>query len=122
MSDIDRRAHIREYKETRQPAGIFRVRNVAAGKSLIGSARNLPGMLNCQRFQLKNGLHPDVDLQKDWNELGADAFEFDVLDRLELPDAPAYDPTDDLRTLKEMWIERLTESGELLYPRSLSVR
>jgi len=122
VSDTDRKARIREYKETRQPAGIFRVRNAAAGRSLVGVARNLPGMLNRQRSQLGNGLHPDVELQRDWNELGADAFEFEVLDRLELPDAPAYDPSGDLRALKEMWIERLTESGELLYTRSLFVR
>lgn len=122
MSDTDRKACIREYKETRQPAGVFRVRNIVTGKSLVGSARNLPGMLNRQRFQLKSGFHPDVELQMDWNELGAEAFEFEILDRLELPDAPAYDTTNDLRALKEMWIERLTESGESLYPRSLHAR
>jgi hypothetical protein len=118
MSQIDRKARIREYKETPLPAGIYRVRNTATGKSLVGSTVNLPGMLNRLRFQLEHGSHPDRDLQRDWNELGPDAFEFEALDRLEPRDAPTYDPTEDLRVLKEMWLEKLAASGESLYRRS----
>jgi hypothetical protein len=118
VSQIDRKARIREYKETPRPAGVFRVRNTVTGKSLVGSTANLPGMLNRQRFQLENGLHPDKELQRDWKELGADAFEFEALDLLEPQDEPAYDPTEDLRVLKEMWLEKLTASGEPLYRQS----
>ncbi len=118
MSQIDRKARIREYKETSQPAGIYRVRNTTTGKSLVGSTVNLPGMLNRQRFQLEHGSHPDRELQRDWDELGPDAFEFEALDRLEPRAEPAYDPTEDLRVLKEMWLENLTASGEPLYRQS----
>ena len=118
MSQIDRKARIREYKETSQPAGIYRVRNTATGKSLVGASANLTGMLNRQRFQLEHGSHPDRELQRDWNEFGSDAFEFEMLDRLEPRDEPAYDPTEDLRVLKEMWLEKLKEAGELLYRQS----
>jgi hypothetical protein len=114
----DRKARIRAYKETTPPAGVFRVRNIVTGKSLIGPTLNLPGMLNRQRFQLENGSHPDAELQGDWNELGPAAFEFEVLDRLEPKEGPARDPADDLSVLTEMWIERLTASGESLYQRS----
>ena len=119
MSRIDRKTRIREYKETPRPAGIYRVRNIKTGKSLIGSTANLPGMLNRQRFQLENGSHPDRELQRDWDELGPDMFEFDVLDQLESRNEPAYDPTGDLRALKEMWIEKITACGESLYRQSL---
>lgn len=118
MSQIDRKARIREYKETSQPAGIYRVRNTTTGRSLVGSTVNLPGMLNRQRFQLEHGSHPDRELQRDWDELGPDAFEFEALDRLEPRAEPAYDPTEDLRVLKEMWLENLTASGEPLYRQS----
>ena len=73
MSQIDRKARIREYKETSQPAGIYRVRNTATGKSLIGSSVSLPGMLNRQRFQLEHGSHVDKELQGDWNDNPCDA-------------------------------------------------
>ena len=115
MSRIDRKARIREFKESSPAAGVYRVRNTAAGKSLIGSTVNLPGMLNRQRFQLANGSHPDAELQADWKELGPSAFEFEVLDRLEPGNDPARDPAEDLSVLKAMWIERLTASGESLY-------
>ena len=115
----DRKELIRHYKETPRPAGVYRVRNIAGGKSLLGSSPDLPAILNRERFQLDAGLHPDKELQKDWRELGPDAFAFETLDRLEPSGAPGCDPGEDLQTLKEMWIERLTASGETLYPHSL---
>jgi hypothetical protein len=118
VSDIDRKARVRQYKETPRPAGIFRVRNTAKGKSLVGSTPDLPGMLNRVRFQLENGSHPDRELQSDWNELGPGAFEFEVLDQLEPKTEPTYDPIAELRVLKEMWLQKLTDSGEPLYRQS----
>ena len=115
MKDIDRKALIREYKETPRPAGVFRVRNAARGKSLVGSSPNLPAILNRQRFQLSNGLHPDQELQRDWNELGSEAFAFEVMDELKPKNEQDYDPTEDLAVLLEMWRERLVASGESLY-------
>ncbi len=118
MNEFDRKTRIRNYKNTAIPAGVYRVRNTALGKSLVGASVNLPGMLNRQRFQLQGNSHPDGELQRDWNEFGAGVFVFDVLDRLEPKDDPAYDPTDDLDELVEMWREKLVASGEVLYPYS----
>ena len=85
------------------------------GKSLIGTSPDVPGMLNRQRFQLESGMHPDKELQKDWNEGGAGAFTFEVLDQLEPKDDPAYDPSEDLAVLKAIWVEKLSASGESFY-------
>lgn len=115
MTQIDRKSLVREYKETLPPAGVFRVRNTAAGKSLVGSTANLPGALNRHRFQLERGSHPSGELQADWNVLGPDAFAFEVLDQLKPPDELNYNPTKDLQVLKELWIEKLKASGGLLY-------
>jgi hypothetical protein len=118
LKSADRKERLREYRETPRPAGVYRIRNTATGRSLIGSTPNVAGILNRSRFQLKNGSHPDRELQRDWNELGPDAFEFEVLDRLEPKDEPGYDPGEDLAVLKKMWLDKLTESGESLYPYS----
>lgn len=119
MSQIDRKALLREYKETVRPAGIYRVRNTVSGKSLIGSAVNLQGMLNRVQFELQQSGHPDAELQSDWKELGSDAFAFETLDVLEPKTEPGYNPAEDLRVLKQMWIEKLTAAGEPLYQASL---
>ncbi len=115
---MDRKALVRRYKETPRPAGVFRVLNTETGRVLLGSSTDLPGMLNRQRFQLENNLHPDKELQRDWKELGPAAFTFDVLDVLKPSDDPSYNPSEDLRTLKGMWLEKLTASGAPLYRQS----
>ncbi len=113
---MDRKQRTREYKETPRPAGVYAVRNSAKGKLLLGASSDLPGVLNRQRFQLEHGAHPDRELQQDWNELGPNAFAFEVLDQLEPSREPGDDPSDDLRVLKEMWLEKLTASSQPLYP------
>lgn len=115
---MDRKARIREYKETPRPAGVFRVRNTLASRSLLESSPNVPGGINRAEFELENGSHSDKELQKDWDELGSDAFEFETLDLLEPSDDPGADLPEDLRVLKELWIEKLVDAGESLYPHS----
>ena len=112
---VDRKALVREYLETPRPAGVYGVRNTASGKTFLGASPNLSGVLNRQRFQLQNGSHPDKELQADWNDLGPDAFAFETLDLLEPPDAPDWEPADDLKALEQMWLERLALPAELLY-------
>lgn len=114
----DRRSLIREYKDTPRPAGVYRVHNTKNGRSLVGSSANLPGILNRHRFALENGSHLDKELQADWNKLGEAAFEFEVLDELDLHDDPGFDPTDDLSVLRRMWTEKLVASGVRLYKES----
>ena len=88
--------------------GVFRVSNNRNDRWYIGASLDVPAMLNRQRFQLGAGSHPNHALQSDWKRLGADAFSFEVLDRLEPPpDQPGFDPRRDLRALEAMWHERL---------------
>ena len=116
---IDRKALIREYRETPRPMGVFRVHNTVDDRSLVGSTMDLPAMLNRQRAQLRFGGHKNRELQRDWNRLGEGAFEFEVLDTL----APA-DPPDtraaakDLEVLEQLWLERLQPFGERGYHRA----
>jgi hypothetical protein len=107
MNQLDRKALLRQYKETPRLAGIFQVKNLATGRVLVGSSPDVPGMLNRQRFQLEMGSHPDRELQADWNELGPDNFEFAVLDELEPGEDASQASPEDLRVLHALWLERL---------------
>lgn len=115
MSRVDRRAKIREYKDAPPAAGVYAIRNTATGRLFVGSALNPTGRLNRHRFALQLGSHPSSDLQADWNERGADGFEFTELDRLTPSDEPGYDPGRDLVTLMQMWLERLESTGASFY-------
>ena len=103
----NRKALIREYKQTPRTMGVGIVRNTTSGKALVVAGRDLPALLNRERAQLRLNAHPNRALQADWNSLGPDAFEFLVLDTLSPRDVPDYDPTDDLRALEELWLEKL---------------
>jgi len=108
---VDRKASIRQYKESRRPMGVWRVHNTVADRSLLGSSVDLPSMLNRQQSQLRFGGHPCRQLQEDWNRLGPAAFVFEVLDTLKPVDESGYDPAEDLRVLLDLWKERLGTSG-----------
>jgi hypothetical protein len=112
---IDRKALAREYRETPRPVGIFRVRNVATGRTLLGTSVDLPSMLNRQRMQLRLGGHPNRALQADWNAVGEDGFAVEVVDTLAMEPGDARDPADDLRELEALWRERLGAEGASSY-------
>ena len=118
MSGKDRRAIAREYKESYRPTGVFRIVNKTSGRMLVGSSVNLPAIFNRLRMQLDAGnylMYPE--LQHDWKELGADAFEFEVLQELEPPEGPGWDPKDDLAALEALWLEELSPYDEKGYNR-----
>ena len=82
-----------------------------SGIAFLGSSVDVPSMLNRQRFELEIGSHKDRALQAEWNRCGPEGFAFEVLDTLEPPDDPAYDPREDMAELLEMWRERLAADG-----------
>jgi len=113
---MDRKSLIRAYKETPRPMGVYRIHNTRDDRSLVGRSVDLPAILNRERVALRFGNHPNAALQRDWATLGPDAFAFEVLDTLKAPEGqPDYDPTDDLRVLEEMWVDRLQVMGERGY-------
>jgi len=114
-----RRELKRQYKEARRPMGVYRILNRAEDKSFVSSSVNLPAIFNRMRMTLQSGLQLQYpQLQQDWNRLGAEAFEFEVLEELEPPsDSPAWDPKEDLGALEELWLEKLEPYGQRGYNR-----
>jgi len=97
------------------PMGIFQVKNLQNGKIFIGSSKNLNGIFNRFKIQLKTGCHQNKQLQMDWNKFGADAFEFSILDELKPKDTASKDSDQELNVLEEMWLEKLSPFGESGY-------
>lgn len=108
----------REYKQAPRRAGIYKIENTKTGRVLLGSARNLHGPLNSHRFQLMVGSHRNTELQRDWRELGPDAFTFEVLEELVVRnDDPEFSLDDELTRLEAKWSARLEPFGERGYNR-----
>jgi group I intron endonuclease len=112
----DRRKElIRAYKETPKELGVYRVRNMVNGKSLVGASRDLRARLNRHLAELKLGIHPNKPLLQDWQKMGKDAFAFEALDTLEPSEEPRYDPKDDLEVLEALWLDKLKPYGDAGY-------
>ncbi len=104
---MDKKELKKQYKQTLRPMGIYQVKNLVNGKILIGRSKNITGKLNSIKFQLEIGSYIDKILQEDFNEFGAANFLFETIDILEPEEDPNYDYNEDLKTLEEMWLEKL---------------
>jgi len=104
-----------EYKAARRPAGVFQIRNLESGMVFVGSAQDIPGILNSNRFQLAGGTHPNRRLQEDWKRLGPASFTFETLDELEVVDDDAAALRRELAQLEELWLEKLQPYGSRGY-------
>ena len=103
------------YKQTLRPMGIYQIKNLDSGKIYIGRAMDLNGKINSEKFQLKNNMHMNKELQNDFNKLGEGKFAFEVLDRLQPREDPHHDYSLDLQTLETMWLEKLQPYGSAGY-------
>lgn len=105
----------REYQRNHTPMGIYQITNIANHKVFIGTALNLPGVLNGQKYQLSAGAHPNKRLQAEWNEFGSEGFTFEILDEFSATEGPAHDYRADLALLEEFWLETLQPYRERGY-------
>jgi len=105
----------KEYKLNPPEAGIFQIKNRIKGKIFIGSAENVPGILNRHKFELKMGIHRNRELQNDYNRDGEQNFEFTVLEIVNEKKDPDFNYKEELTALKELWFEKLQPYGDKGY-------
>ncbi len=105
----------REAKRTAPAMGVFVVRNVRNGRFELHATRNLKAGMNRLALEITPSTRPNLELRRDWETMGRDAFEIRVLDVLEPKDEPGWDPTDDLEALEALWRARLVEEGGTPY-------
>jgi hypothetical protein len=110
-----RRELIEAYKQNPPTMGIFQIRHLPTGRVFVVRARNLQGIMNSHRFQLRFGSHPNKRLQEDWTASGPDAFAFEVLDELAPVDALGKDASADLADLEALWLDKLQPYGDRGY-------
>ncbi|HEY8336204.1 MAG TPA: GIY-YIG nuclease family protein [Tardiphaga sp.] len=83
MSGENRKAAIAAYKERKVVAGIYLVRCTATGQAWVGQWPNVTNIQNRIWFTLRQGSHPNPDLQAAWQHNGAAHFQFEILERLD---------------------------------------
>jgi hypothetical protein len=84
-----RKAAVSAYKKRDEAVGIYAVRNSASGTVWVGKSLNLDAIQNRLWFTLGLGSCTVKSLQLEWDQHGAAAFQFDVLERLD-PEETSY--------------------------------
>jgi hypothetical protein len=111
---MDKARAKKEYLQTRRPMGVYRIRNTRTAKTYVGYSTDLPARINRHKMELKFGSHKNADLLEGWKLFGQASFEFEILDELAPPEAAGADLLEELRLLREMWINKLKASGNIV--------
>lgn len=112
---IDKKQITKDYKQQKQPAGVYAVHNKADNKMYIGTSKNLPAVIRRFEFTLQMESFPYQDLIDDYKKLGKENFEVKILDGLELKNESEKEIDTELKELEDLWIERLKSEGVTFY-------
>jgi hypothetical protein len=112
--DMNKRKELlEEYKQIKTYMGVAQIKNQVNGKIFIDSYPNLKNKWLTLQMQLDMGRFANAELQKDWKELGADAFTYEVLEQKDI------DKVTDIRWERKQilkpWLEKLQPFGDRGY-------
>ncbi|MEE7451303.1 hypothetical protein MRF4_27950 [Methylobacterium radiotolerans] len=83
MGTEDRKAAVSAYKKREVESGIYAVRCKASGAVWVGSSPDLSKIQNRLWFTLRQGTNTHRSLQSAWTAHGAEAFSFEIVERLD---------------------------------------
>lgn len=98
--------HEHPYRGLPPRAGVYSITCRPTGKTYVGCTEHLVGAVYGHRLQLANGMHPNQDLQGDWDAYGDAAFEFAIHDEVVAGDGAAQHGVD-LEELRDLWVDQL---------------
>lgn len=114
--DKNKRKELQEkYKQLKTYMGIIQITNKANGKIFVASYPNLKNKWLTLQSQLDMGRFANLQLQKDWKEVGAEVFTFEVLEQKEADDVA--DIRWALKQMEKPWLEKLQPYGDKGYNR-----
>ena len=110
---MKRKDLLEEYKQMKTYMGVIRVTNKMNGKMYINSYPNLKNKWLTIKAQLDMGRFANAQLQKDWRELGPEAFTYEVLEQKETD--KVTDMRWELKQILKAWLEKLQPYGDRGY-------
>jgi len=102
----ERKAAVAAYRKRKITTGIYAVRCIPTGAVWVGQAPDLSTIQNRLWFSLRQGNSTHCSLQHAWRAEGAEAFTFEILERLEEEEI-AYVRDRLLRDRLMHWAEKL---------------
>lgn len=114
MDKAERKKLVQNAAEVKVVGAIYAIKNIQNGKVLVDATAELQGTINRFEF-LKQMNDPfSMKLRADFMKLGKDAFVLEILETIDKkPEQTLQEFKEDLKLLKEMWLEKFDSS--LLY-------
>lgn len=113
MDKQKRKELMEQYKQMKTHMGIIRITNNVNGKIYLATCSNLKNRWMSIRMQLDIGRFPNSKLQEDWNQLGEDVFEYEVIEKKEVTED--MDTRWELKQMEKVWLEKLQPFGDKGY-------
>ncbi|MFB6362797.1 GIY-YIG nuclease family protein [Paenibacillus elgii] len=113
MDKSKRKELLEEFKQIKTYMGIIQITNKDNGKIFVDSYPNLKNKWMTIKMQLDMGRFANLELQKDWKELGAEAFTYEVLEEKKTDDVT--DMKWELKMMEKPWLEKLQPYGDKGY-------
>jgi hypothetical protein len=113
MDKKRRKELLEEYRQLKTYMGVYQIKNNVSGKIFISTCSNLKSRWLTIRGQLDVGRYAISELQKDWNELGEEAFTYEVLEQKETDEIK--DIRWELEQMEKPWLEKLQPYGDRGY-------
>jgi hypothetical protein len=105
MDKKKRKELLEQYKEIKTYMGVIKITNNVNGKIYVTAYRNLKNQWLSVQGQLDMGRFANLQLQKDWNEFGSEAFTYDVLE--EKVTDEVIDMRWELKKMQKPWLDKL---------------
>lgn len=100
-----------EYRNLKPQMGVFLIRNRSNNKIFIDGHTDISARSNRHKAQLRFNSHKNKELQHDWNEIGADQFEIEIISELKYEENKE-DYSKDVQELIEMYKDELQPYAE----------
>ena len=104
------------YRQAFPAMGIFAIRNLQTGRTLLDKSTNLSGALNRHRLELRFGTHRNPALMADWRQYGEAGFSFEILEQLKERSEPDFNYPAELERLLASWQAKFAEEARDRYP------
>lgn len=115
MDMMDKKTAKYEYKNTKLPTGIFIIKCKETNSGFINSSTTLETIFKRFLFELDMGTYPYRRMMDDYKMFGKEGFEFIVLEKIKTDGLTDEEIKQELKSLKEMYIEKLKQDGVSFY-------
>lgn len=113
MDEKNRKELLGEYKQLKTYMGVIQITNNTNGKIYVAAYPNLKNRWFTIQSQLVMGRYANYLLQKDWKELGPEAFTYEVLEEKEADEVT--DMRWERKQMAKPWLEKLQPYGDRGY-------